>query len=263
MPLLGSLLRKQGNVGDLRREAMSNATSTQQNNKAEGKPILVKFVEHRPIIFWWPVWVSGYVIAAVNYWYYTDAYIIAEMQKTGANGHTMVNLIYITLIILTLYFTNVRTDIQTTLLVLTGALVVILAAYIIITKYDIGSVWILENIPKFKVYMNANFYFWFSTGLAIMWGVVVFVIDQRRYWFMQKGVITRVQHAPKETEDYILDSAAVSHKMSDFPCHYLLGLCQIGDVTLQVGPTGGTYTIKNVAWVGVKQKKANQLIKPT
>lgn len=137
------------------------------NDETQG----LAFSRRNRIVYWWPVWLFGYFLGLVNL-SYGDHAVIKQLE-TGANWHSLLNLIYVFLILFVIFFTSVKTNAITVLLAIAFFVILGLLAYLIA-----GPDVIVEYIPSFSVFMNARFYFTFSTGLLFVWLFAVFIVGQ-------------------------------------------------------------------------------------
>ena len=46
----------------------AESTATSEHDHEHG-PTLLRIYSHSSLLFWWPVWVVGYVMAALTYWH--------------------------------------------------------------------------------------------------------------------------------------------------------------------------------------------------
>jgi hypothetical protein len=221
-------------------------------NQAQAKD-RIKFCQHSALIFWWPVWFSGYILGLLSTIFGDKAFELIKHHT--ANWLTLLNLLYVGLILFVVYFTNVKTSSMHMLVYVLTTVSLVLITWLILRETDAFKY--VPSMPNFLVFMNANFYFTFSTGLLLIWMLVVFIIDPRNAWYVEYGTVVH-------RESGIMHSAAmmegfdVSFRRNDFPCQSVLGMRLIGDVTLT--NAAKTHNIPNVAFVHRKVNDAKGMI---
>jgi hypothetical protein len=215
----------------------------------------VKFCGHNPIIYWWPIWLFGYVLGIASLFY--DQRALFERVCNGeASWHTLVNLSYLALILFVFYFTNVHTEKMAALLAIAIIIIVFLAAFLLgVGKY-------ISYIPGFRVFMNSNFYFTFATGVLGIWAFVVFWVDQVEAWYLYPGSVVHSVRFQKD-KTYTMEGLTISVGRDDIPCHFVLGLGMLGDVEMEVGQDKERQhvVIRNVSNVWRKNRQAHEFIR--
>src|SRR5262249_20415830 len=141
---------------------------------------------HSPLIYWWPVWVLGYVFAILTW--AQGVKVPLEVLPTESGNpmliHSSRNLgvIYTVVFMLVLLFSNVT---------LRGviSIAVILAMMFVTVLFAYMGWWdhILEWIPYLSIHMNLGFYVFFSTFLCIIWLLAFFVFDRVKFWRIRPG----------------------------------------------------------------------------
>ena len=143
----------------------------------------VTIYSHSTLLYWWPAWAFGFVIALLN----------AGQEKflataVGARPSSALGLTYLSLLLLLIVFTNVRLRGVNSVMVVTAvAFVAVLLAWLGLWEH------IAKLIPYLTVHMNTGFYLVFSTGLLIIWLMMFFVFDRLTYWRVRPGQMT-VEH---------------------------------------------------------------------
>jgi hypothetical protein len=143
----------------------------------------VKIYSHSTLLYWWPAWAFGFVIALLNA---GQERFLATAQ--GAQPSSALGLTYLSILLLLIIFTNVRLrGINSVVALLTIAFIVVLLSWL--------GWWddIAKLIPYLSVHMNTGFYLVLSTGLMLIWLLMFFVFDRLAYWRIRPGQVT-VEH---------------------------------------------------------------------
>jgi len=130
----------------------------------------ITIFSHSTLLYWWPAWAFGFVIALLNA---GQERFLATAQ--GAQPSSALGLTYLAILLLLIVFTNVRLrGINSVVALLTIAFIAVLLAWF--------GWWddIAKLIPYLSVHMNTGFYLVFSTGLLIIWLMMFFVFDRDR-----------------------------------------------------------------------------------
>lgn len=204
----------------------------------------VRIYSHSTIFYWWPVWVVGFVMAAITYSEGSRAEIVprgsvhddashavvvstgavksgiewAEIGELSAQSKNLGVVFTITLL-LVVFITN------TPLRGLWSAIVVLLIAVMTVTFAWLG-LWpeILAFCGKIDIHMNMGFYVVFSSLLFLLWASVVFGFDRMRYWKFRPGQLTHESMFGGGQKSYDT-SGMLFEKLRDDPFrHWLLGM---------------------------------------
>lgn len=214
----------------------------------------VRLCGHSSTFYWWPVWFFGYILGLLTF-VSGDQNLLNDIELYGANWHSLLNLLYICLILFVLYFKDNKTQGLVHTFIITSAIILI-----IFGVYFTMSCGVLpRNISSFLVFMNTSFFFTFSTGLLAIWLFVVFGIDQQSVWYLQPGLVIHQQKFAS-TRVTTMEGLTVTMTRDDWPCHFILGLGLMGDIRLVIGATGQSIIIPNVANVSRKMREARVLL---
>jgi hypothetical protein len=143
----------------------------------------VHIYSHSTLLYWWPAWAFGFVIALLNA---GQERFLATAK--GAHPSSALGLTYLSILLLLIVFSNVRLrGINSVVALLTIAFIAVLLSWF--------GWWddIAELIPYLSVHMNTGFYLVFSTGLLIIWLMMFFVFDRLAFWRIRPGQVT-VEH---------------------------------------------------------------------
>lgn len=204
----------------------------------------IRIYSHSTIFYWWPVWVVGFVMAAITFSEGTRAAIVPDgsvydeaqhaivlphgSAHPGAGGSEIGDLsaasknlgVVFTLVLLMVVFIT-----NTPLRGLWSAIAVLVVAVITVTFAWMG-IWadILAYCGRVSIHMNLGFYLFFSSLLFLLWGAVVFVFDRMHYWKFRPGQLTYESMFGGGQKSY--DTAGMLfEKLRDDPFrHWLLGM---------------------------------------
>ena len=202
---------------------------------------------HSNLLYWWPAWAFGFVIAVLN----------AGQEKflatpEGGQPSSALGLTYLSILLLLIVFTNVRLrGINSVVTLLTVAFIAVVLAWF--------GWWddIARLIPYLSVHMNTGFYLVFSTGLLIIWLMMFFVFDRLTYWRIRPGQMTEEHLIGGGAESFDTNGLRFQKLGSDF-FRAVLGL-GAGDLKATVAG-GATIEIANVIFVDRKVHAIEKLI---
>ena len=209
----------------------------------------VNIYSHSTLLYWWPAWVFGFVIAVLN----------AGQERflpsaEGDQPSSALGLTYLSILLLLIVFTNVRLrGINSVVALLTVAFVAVLLAWF--------GWWddIARLIPYLSVHMNTGFYVVFSSGLLIIWLMMFFVFDRLTYWRVRPGQMTEEHLIGGGAESFDTNGLRFQKHSSDF-FRAVLGL-GAGDLkATAAGERGTTIEIANVMFVERKVQAIERLI---
>ena len=204
---------------------------------------------HSTLLYWWPAWALGFVIALLN----------AGQEKflataPGAQPSSALGLTYLAILLLLIVFTNVRLrGINSVVALLSVGFIAVLLAWF--------GWWddIAKLIPYLSVHMNTGFYLVFSTGLLIIWLLMFFVFDRLTYWRIRPGQMTEERLIGGGAESFDTNGLRFQKLSSDL-FRSMLGL-GAGDLkATMAGERGTAIELPNVIFVDRKVRAIEQLI---
>ena len=213
----------------------------------------LKLISHSTIFYWWPVWVVGYVIAALSYALGREVYVSGGDMDTLHPSETL-GFLYVLLILLVIVFTNVR---------LRGvySMAVVLALGFFAVLFAWFGWWdeILAVIPALSVRMNIGYYLVLSTGLLIVWLAAFFIFDRLVFWRVRPGQIIEERLIGAGEQSYDLRNVVFEKYGEDLFRHIILGL-GAGDLKLTTsGARAAHLYIPNVLFVDRKVRTIQKL----
>ncbi len=234
---------------------MSTAAATQGVNAATklAGPMELTVYAHSTLLYWWPVWVTGFLMAFLTYlegkpFAFEDATVIIHPSKNLGVIYTMVFLLVVIM-------TNATMRGLASALVIT----VMLALTFLFAYLD----WwedILRTMSYLAIFMNLGFYVFFSTAILIVWLLGVFVFDRLEYWTFRPGQVVHNRVIGGGARSYDTTHMSVYKLRNDLFRHWILGL---GSGDLHIATAGAASTemvLPNVLFAGSKVQTIEQLV---
>lgn len=225
-------------------------------------PREVRLVAHSNILYWWIVWLYGYVCALATY--INNVSVPFDGKQLKFFPEAWLGMSYVAVILFVIVFTNVRARVLHTFII---ASVVALALVGMEWQWGLGSVF--KFVPEIKLHMNLAFYMMMSTGLLAIWVVVVFFIDQLTYWRFGGGQVVE-RHRLGNAAGLVFDTRGMLMRRApdDLFRHKLLGLGFLGlgtgDVVFKpASPGSEPFIIENVWRSNQQQRKIEHLLAPS
>jgi hypothetical protein len=208
---------------------------------------------HSRMLYWWPVWVVGYVMALLT-WLHPVQVQIGSTSNFFSPGNNM-GVLYCVLLLLVVLFTstNLR-GMLSTVVVLCIAFIVLLFAHL--KWWDSILNWFGDQ----SVHLNLGFYLFFSTALLVFWVLVVFIFDHLSFWRVRPGQLTHETLLGMVDQSFDTDNMIFGKSQADLFRHWILGLGS-GDLTIKtLGGRGVELNVPNVLFAGAKVIQIERLI---
>ena len=213
----------------------------------------LKIHSHSSLVFWWPVWAVGYVMAGLTYWQ-GQQYQIGQDREWFHVSSNLGVLFFLTLFLVVI-ITNVSVrGLVSGMVILGTALLSVLLAYF--GWWDEIFAW----FGDLKIHLNFGAYFWFSTLMLLVWLASVFVVDRLSYWHVKPGQLTHAYVFGAGSKTYDTMGMMLEKHREDLFRHWLLG---VGSGDLEIHTTGAVkerIEIHNVLFIGSKINFIQQLI---
>ncbi|MFN0051984.1 MAG: hypothetical protein ACKV0T_07320 [Planctomycetales bacterium] len=211
----------------------------------------VRLYSHSTIFYWWPVWLVGFVLAAITFAEGSRAVIVpqgsvfdetrraivlpagwehpdiddSEIGDRSAQSKNL-GVVFTVVLLLVVFITN------TPLRGLWSGIAVLVVLVVTVTLAWLGM-WaeILVSFGRISIHMNMGFYMVFSSLLFLLWATVVFGCDRMHYWKFRPGQLTYESLFGGGQKSYDT-SGMLFEKLRDDPFrHWLLGMGS-GDLTV-------------------------------
>jgi hypothetical protein len=223
--------------------------------RREEHPQELRIYSHSTFFYWWPVWVTGYIMALITR---LDGQYL-ELGNTGiwVWMHPSKNLgvLFTLIFFLVILITNVSLPGMASLVaVLAAAFGALLLAYY--------GWWedVLNWMGRVAIYMNMGFYIFFSTLVFLVWAFSVFVYDRSGYWRVTPGQLTHDAVIGGAQKSYDTRGMVFEKHRQDLFRHWILGF---GSGDIQISTTGArreTFSIPNVLFVDSKISEVQKMI---
>lgn len=214
----------------------------------------LRLYSHSTLMYWWPVWFSGYLFA---FWtYFKGGYVsLDEVRQDLFHQSSGIGLTFVLILIFVIMFTNFR---------LRGiySMTFILAIGLIVALLALAGWWddVLAWVPYLSVHMNMGFYVVFSTLLFGIWLVTFFFFDRLNYYIVRPGQLIHVSRIGGAEETWDARGMFVEERADDYFRHYLLGL---GSGDLKITTSGAKKQeihIQNVLFANHKVGMIQRLV---
>ena len=213
----------------------------------------LRIYSHSSLVYWWPVWLVGYVMALITYWQ-GYGYQLGQSQ-TWVHPSNNLGLIFFLVFFLVLVITNFSVRGMASGMVIMGVtLVTVVLA--LLGWWDEIFRW----FGRLQIQLNLGAYFWFSTVMFTLWAVTVFVLDRMSYWEITPGQLTHFSFLGGGSRSYNAQGMGLEKHRDDLFRHWLLGL---GSGDLQIRTSGATHEkidVLNVLFISKKVERIQKLI---
>ena len=216
----------------------------------------LRLYEHSNLLYWWVVWVYGFICAGLTYiWGIAVPQLAAAADKAILfHPSPWLGISFIALVLFVVIFTNVRArGVYSLMLLLVTA----------------GIVWGVSHVPGIdramgwasllRIHLNLAFYLTFSGLLMLIWLFVIVVIDHFTWWRFSPGQVIEEHRVGQATgHAYNTEGMVVRRLPDDFFRHRVLGL-GTGDFIVKP-PHEDPFEIHNVWKANRKQRVMEQMV---
>jgi hypothetical protein len=227
--------------------------------QAVGRAGEVRISPHSNMLYWWIVWVYGYICAFAININHVGVQFSGKLIKFHPSA--WVGFSFLLLVIFVIVFTNVRARVLHTFLIMAT-----LALIAIGIDWIYGLSRIVGWVPELVVQMNLAFYVVFSTALMVLWFLVLFVIDSSTVWRFTSGQVIET-HRLGQAAAHVYDTRGMLMKRmpDDLFRHKILGLGVLGFGTGDLifkpaAPGAEPFILENVWRVNERQREIERLI---
>lgn len=219
-------------------------------------PESMRIYSHSSLLFWWPVWVVGYIMAALTYWHGQPQQIEAAGQAMEwvHPGNNLGVIFFLTLFAIIMITNFSMRGLASGMIIMGAALVTVVLAYF--GWWDHVFKW----FGNLTIHLSMGAYFWFSTLLFIAWFIIVFGFDRLSYWEVTAGQLTHKMLFGTGSNSYNAQGMGMEKHRDDIFRHWLLGL---GSGDLKIRTSGATHEqidLLNVLFIGSKVAAMQRLI---
>ncbi|MCF7676033.1 MAG: hypothetical protein K9M97_11860 [Akkermansiaceae bacterium] len=216
----------------------------------------IRIYSHSSLLFWWPVWLVGYVMAALTYWHGKPQHLesagqVLEWVHPGNN----LGVFYLLTLFLIIMITNFSMrGLASGMVIMGGVLLTVVLAYL--GWWDEVFRW----FGNLTIHLTMGAYFWFSTLMFVTWVFTVFGFDRLSYWEVTPGQLTHKMLFGSGSNSYNAQGMGLEKHRDDIFRHWLLG-CGSGDLKIRTsGATREQIDLLNVLFIGSKVAAMQRLI---
>lgn len=242
-------------MAEVSQELGNDLTITEHVGERTVLPDEMRLYSHSTVFYWWPVWVVGFVMSAIT-WFWGEPVIIGLNPAVRIHPNAMLGFGYAVVIFLVFIFTNVTMrGLASGMLIMAIALVSILFAYL--------DWWddILFLLPDITIFMNLGFYLFMSITVFVSWALAYFVFDRLTYYRIKPGQMTIERVIGGGEQSFDTTGLVFEEMHQDFFKHYLLGFGS-SDLKLSVrGARQVEFYLPNVLFAHRKVIRVQELIK--
>src|SRR5262245_37071100 len=208
---------------------------------------------HSWLLYWWPVWVVGYLMALLT-WFHPVQLQLGRTQVLFSS-RTSLGVIFCLMLLVTILITNTKMrGLVSLVVVVCVGFLALLFAYL--------DWWptILTWFGNQAVYMDMTFYLFFSTGLLLIWLLVVGIFDHLSFWRIRTGQVTHEYVLGAVESSYDTDNMVFTKQQADVFRNWILGLGS-GDLQMQtMGGRGIVAKVSNVLFLNTRMAQIQRLI---
>jgi amino acid transporter len=213
----------------------------------------VRIYSHSTFFYWWPVWLTGYIMAAITR---LDGQLV-HIGNSEVWMHRSKNLgvLFTLIFFLVILITNVTLrGLASVVAILAIAFGALLLAYY--------GWWedVLNWMGRVSIFMNMGFYVLFSSLVFFVWAFSVFVYDRLSYWRVTPGQLTYDAVIGGAQKSYDARGMVFEKHRQDLFRHWIIGF---GSGDIEISTTGArreTFSIPNVLFVDSKVGEIQHMI---
>ena len=205
----------------------------------------LKIYTHSPILYWWPIWVLGFIFGFVS------MFVGGEGTEAAARvqGQT-----FVFVLVFVIFSTTVK---------LRGANSVILGLILLIGGILLATANLSGPIAAFigglDIRMSPAFYWFVGASVFVMWAVMIFGFDKVKFYEIAPGQVRERVFWGSGDRAESGANARCKYLKDDFLRHRILGLVVTGDIEITLGD-GEVWYLHNVLFAKEKAHRINELI---
>lgn len=278
---------------------MSTATTPQPSATPPGKREIV-LISHSMLFYWWPIWVIGYIFAAIT-WFEntrlahvppdsrvmvdsvrsdeaTTAYMLVvknpptrsleaavRATETPGSGDAFKTRVSEKTWLGPVFCTVLLLTLIITNVPLRGlwSFLVILMLCVLALLITLVGGWddLLSALGHLHVYINMAGYLFIATAVFILWFVSVFIFDRRTYMVVTPGTIRVCEHIGASVRNFDTMGMSFEKQRDDLFRHWLLGFFSGDLIVRTAGAERETIRLPNVLWIGWRLEEIQNLLR--
>lgn len=205
----------------------------------------LKVYTHSPILYWWPIWMLGFVFGILS------LFVSGEGTEAAARvqGQT-----FVFVLVFVIFSTTVK---------LRGANSVILGLILAIGAILLATANLSGPIAAFigglDIRMSPAFYWFVGVAVFLMWAIMIFGFDKVKFYEIAPGQVRERVFWGTGDRAESGANARCRYLKDDFLRHRMLGLVVTGDIEITLGD-GEIWYLHNVLFAKQKANRINELI---
>lgn len=260
----------------------------------------IKLISHSMLFYWWPIWVLGYILAAITYFDNTRLAIVPDGSKLTlvqekSDEKTIVYRLAVSRNTKSLEQArnateNPSEDVPFKPRVSERAWMgpvfcVVLLLVILITNVPMRGLWsflvlltlalialiitlipggwdsVLSAVFHLHIYINLAGYLFMATAVFLMWAVSVFIFDRRTYMIVTPGQIRVCEHIGASIRSFDTMGIAFEKQRDDLFRHWLLGFFSGDLIVRTAGAERETIRLPNVLWISWRLEEVQDMLR--
>jgi hypothetical protein len=278
-------------VGPSEKQAVSTQPVATSPDKAALLPRTIRVVSHTTLIYWWPVWLVGFILAGLTYAEGTRLAVlpaettVKEIEpnkvyeltvpnkptpslKTAAGtakgqdafpvriaANTNYGMIYVTVLLLVIFGSNVPFRGLASII----ALLAILLVSAVFAYLDWWEA-IFSYLGGLHIQFSLASYLVTSVVLLVLWLATLFLYDPLRYMVFTPGQLVVHKEVGDQREVFDTTQVEAEKRRSDLFRHWVLGL-GAGDLIIKVPSQSLQIELPNVLFVDRRVSEIADLMK--
>ncbi len=221
------------------------ATTPSQVQDALNQLTELKVYTHSPILYWWPIWLLGFVFGFISLFVGGEGTEAAQRVQ----GQT-----FVFVLVFVIFSTTVK---------LRGANSVILGLILAIGAILLATANLSGPIAAFigglDIRMSPAFYWFVGVTVFLMWAIMIFGFDKVKFYEIAPGQVRERVFWGSGDRAESGANARCKYLKDDFLRHRMLGLVVTGDIEITLA-TGEVWYLHNVLFAKEKANRINELI---
>ncbi len=260
----------------------------------------ITLISHSMLFYWWPIWVFGYIFAAITYFENTrlahvppDSKVMVDTARSDekTTAYTLVvknpptraldGAVRATetpgggdsfktrvsektwlgpVFCAVLLLTIIITNVP--LRGLWSFLVILLLCVLALLITLVGG-WddLLSALGHLHVYINMAGYLFIATAVLVLWFVSVFIFDRRTYMVVTPGTIRVCEHIGASIRNFDTMGMSFEKQRDDLFRHWLLGFFSGDLIVRTAGAERETIRLPNVLWISWRLEEVQALLR--
>jgi hypothetical protein len=270
---------------------MSTPANSLSPVQTAGQEPTIRVVGHTGLVYWWPVWLVGFILSGLTYLDSGRLAIVPEGTKVKpvgekvyeltlpgrpsaslvqaaeatergerafpvrASGNRDYGMVYIVVLLVVIFGTNVPLrGLWSVVAILSLVVLTGVLAYFDVWGRILDALWGLHIEITFAGYLLP------SVVLLVLWLVTVFGFDQLRFVRFTTGQFTVREQIGDAREVHDMTRVTIRKRRSDVIRHYLLGL-GAGDLVIAVPNQAREIVMPDVLFVDRKIRQISDLMR--